>query len=842
MKREKHKEKNEKVDFSKIASEFEGLVQEYGRDAAVQFIHALKRRLETGESVRETIEEIDQSHTGAHTYKQAFLPYFLSQGVCVRADDGSLYIDEEQIREKFYQRSIKSNNKLYKKLPSVSRLHAFLYTFAGESGSFSGKQDLEVQERPVTYAPKDKYQALSPEWIRSQDFLLDPFQYLTYSQSNNVLEESYPMTVDGVTTFEVAIACYIYHPKYGAGKRENGKLLVKGSDGEYQNITGLWFNQWPGMKMRIDGEPYVFSHRVSKILETYGKNLEQFGILRADDFITNRTSFEDGMIVNTRRTGEVAIDGIRYTLGSAFGNKKVKIVRFDEKHVVVFSQHEEGAYIPEAFLTLYDRTDERVTKSHHERGTNHSVGKRKIELILFNEMGVKQEGESDQDYQKKQTKLQNFEAWHRTLDGLKRRYDITSSDMDDTTRFRLREIAQMVDCVGFVENCSKHMGVKESIQFLVSIGDISGVAEKVVKIASSFPEGENYALHQIYDSAIARNEVRSELHNAIADGRITNTQARHALFELDHRLIDLIDSLELQLRIGGLEGGEVSSAVEELITHKANNLDSFASVFRSAFRGADTINIEQIRGVEIEQKRGSELREEKKKILALAEENWKEVPTMKPVVLRALKEVLNSNSEKTRWHLLKKGKEIIGCARFDELKEGELYMGSVNVDSRYRGGAFGHALLQEIISKRAVGHRIHAHVYPSSSIASSYVERYGFVITGVEEVPLPQGGSEQGFTILRDDRLEEGLQSRELTVEEIISVHESESEDQLFYVKRYDLSRPKSRAGMIRDIARTKENNEVVTRFVVDPAKQSLRYVVIEKRQGEGEQLFELAS
>jgi len=131
-----------------------------------------------------------------------------------------------------------------------------------------------------------------------------------------------------------------------------------------------------------------------------------------------------------------------------------------------------------------------------------------------------------------------------------------------------------------------------------------------------------------------------------------------------------------------------------------------------------------------------------------------------------------------------------------------------SVDLEYRGGAIGDALFQNTLDVQARDHVIHMNVYPDSDVASTYIERYGFVITGIEDVLLPGGGREIGFKITRDDQINETYQ-REGPFRE------------------YDLSREKDK--LFSDVRSAKERGEVVTRFVGGQKNPSVRRVVFER-------------
>ena len=128
----------------------------------------------------------------------------------------------------------------------------------------------------------------------------------------------------------------------------------------------------------------------------------------------------------------------------------------------------------------------------------------------------------------------------------------------------------------------------------------------------------------------------------------------------------------------------------------------------------------------------------------------------------------------------------------------------------------GESLLANTVDLLARNHVIHANFYPDSLVGTSFVEDHGYVITGIEEVLLPDGGKEYGFRIMRDDTVNPMYAARHVKDRRDVSA------------EIYDLSKDKQR--LLDDVRAAEREHMVVTRFWADPAHPTKRHVVFESR------------
>lgn len=174
----------------------------------------------------------------------------------------------------------------------------------------------EVQPKYPLYFPRNANAALSPNALKD-DFYLGPWE-----MQNPRLTDKYPLrsAVKGsVSTWEAIATCLIYHPRYGAGERDetSGKLMVQYPGEETKRpISQSFFTDGhhyfgtPGrQRINIQGSPGLW---VAKRCQRMTKR----GLLYPEDFkIQASYQAEAQLGINPRplnKKGLVMVDRVRY--------------------------------------------------------------------------------------------------------------------------------------------------------------------------------------------------------------------------------------------------------------------------------------------------------------------------------------------------------------------------------------------------------------------------------------------------------------------------------------------------------------------------------------------------
>lgn len=95
-----------------------------------------------------------------------------------------------------------------------------------------------------------------------------------------------------------------------------------------------------------------------------------------------------------------------------------------------------------------------------------------------------------------------------------------------------------------------------------------------------------------------------------------------------------------------------------------------------------------------------------------------------------------TNGER-EFHIMKRGEDIIAFARFDELSDGNLYIGSLNVRPEIKSLTVGGAFLSHLIRQKNANHTLEAEAYSQNKMLPHYTGKFGFKIVG--EIPNYHG-------------------------------------------------------------------------------------------------------
>lgn len=161
------------------------------------------------------------------------------------------------------------------------------------------------------------------------------------------------------------------------------------------------------------------------------------------------------------------------------------------------------------------------------------------------------------------------------------------------------------------------------------------------------------------------------------------------------------------------------------------DLEVFVTLFSRLIQRGHPIDWQEIRNMSLAIKKPSDLsQEERSQMLAIVRLNYASSPFL-PYVVDAVASYTQDH-EHTEWTLLKHESTVLGMLRVDTKPDGTQYLGSVNIRSVARGSGMGERLLQEAISRSSEKGIMELHADPQTAIASTYVEKLGFTIRGVD--------------------------------------------------------------------------------------------------------------
>ncbi len=216
---------------------------------------------------------------------------------------------------------------------------------------------------------------------------------------------------------------------------------------------------------------------------------------------------------------------------------------------------------------------------------------------------------------------------------------------------------------------------------------------------------------------------------------------------------------------------DAAEALQQELERFRSDVVLFAAVFREATKGSKTAEFKEWKGVSLEtvdpQMLGTA---ERKKLFEGCKDvllaNWAEKGIdASAIALHGLEEGFEKKTNRTRLHLLRRDESVLAFVRFDErpdLGANALYAGSFNVDPAARGSSIGSAFFHETLKTEGKDHDIRAHVFVDDRVGTSYVEEFGFVITGVERDQATDGSTTDWFTIRRDESLNRKLKTKSI--------------------------------------------------------------------------------
>ena len=293
-----------------------------------------------------------------------------------------------------------------------------------------------------------------------------------------------------------------------------------------------------------------------------------------------------------------------------------------------------------------------------------------------------------------------------------------------------------------------------------------------------------------------------------------------------------------------LEKGEKIGSEEVLreLDHFQRDTVLFASMFKESAKGKSSIEFENIRGLSFEQKNPADLtNDEREEMLHILDENWRtQMPSVASFVRAGFEKKIDPANTATRFHVLKKNGKVIASVRFDErpdLGPNVLYGGSLNVSPELRGSALGESVMRKTVDDEARDHVIYADFFPEVAAGSMYVEQFRFVVVGVEEVKVEEGGaSERRLVIMRDDAINGSYRARqeEITRQQLIE-RGGENERDGIQVRRFEF--PKQKKEFVDAVDRATKNGLVMTRYFADEKDKNIRYVAFEPDLSASEEL-----
>jgi hypothetical protein len=701
------------------------------------------------------------------------------------------------------------------------------------------KEDWEQGKRqthPLFYHPAEPEHPFDPASIRHDN------SYLGYWDTNKGSQDrwsasEYPGSDPQADFKENALFALVYHPRYGHGYRdERGRLMVFDPiKQEHVPITSDWFVK----TMRAPfGNPQSGEgmYQPQAFLSKHAPQLEQLGLLKKEDFrgMTSQIGEETQGVRTERRhitsSGAVMLHGVSHYLGRRFGEEqdsrwKVYEIGTDLGGI---ARVKNGIETLTHTFRIFHEGDPRLKQHSFGKSQRGAAGAELTHVTPIEESQRHEQGEDVSAFADRVRQAEQFQTFISVSNDLWRNADVRLADLSPLTQSWVSDAVAKLDARkrADVYAFAKTYGL-EGVKTLLSAEAAGmGSADAIPALAARLGEPLMHAVIKRYAALLSLTEQTAE-------------QLGEELFSAEgaSRMPDRIALRNELLRRSAAVLTDAVRAAEDPRTAAENLMDSlgryerdmalFAAVFKTGFKGKADVRFEDFRGLELAQRRVSELTpEEYVRMLAIARENWNEEPTLKHLPAKALKNKLRDKNDNADFYLLKKDTEPIAFMRFDERPDGNLHAGSLNVDPALRGSAVGEAFLNACLDKAGNGKVIHADFFPGTRAGMMYVDRLGWAVTGVERVPVGNGADVARCVMRRDPAWKGHLRGRTENISNDYLMSLASAEHAPLRVERFLF--PQDEQRFMDSVERYSREGFVMSRYFHAPNQENTRYAVFE--------------
>lgn len=715
------------------------------------------------------------------------------------------------------------------------------------------KGDQKSDKEPPTpkdlfYNPASVEEAFSVEKIKRSEFLLGLWEVQgpsrdSYSDFHSELPED-----------EASIACFVYHPKFGDGKRdEQGNLLVKAGGDKYKKITADWLakesRNYQKTRNKTDGRGQLFRSPHSYLDSGHMPHLVKDGLLLAGDFRSTSVSAEKTSVyppkplVNPK--GYVMLnDGIRYTLGGEFGGQKNEagkprywVHRISEQLGGVVEVSDSGSKKLQYVFDLVKPGDPNLKMTESSTSSYLSVNKEHIDLRKNNQVG----GVNMVEDEKGDLVFELSGGRSMDIDS----YTQAKKELALETGVSLDKLSPYSQSVFLDFYNSATPSQKEEIYDFVKIYKEKGV--RVFTLLSIEPQSVDLVLSMAAANEIPQVALVFEKLNRFLELAENASKYAKDFYEEDKQFSD--DQLvgEEMLRrasrvLKEYAQGELGEDVGQLFL-ELDKIDEELNIFLASFK-ATKPELEDVKGIELSSSSVSDLsNEDKADMLEISKANWLGRGSAGEGVVSEFAEALETGQD-IRFYILKRDGEVVSFLRFEPVRNergniipGHEYAGSFNVDPNYRGSAIGGAMIEEVLNREAEKFVLEATVHPDITVGTKYVEDTGFAITRV--LPNYDNSGVTFFEIICDRKKNDKLATRKMSQQELIdlfkqqelqqelSINRSPDLDDDIIVHRFKCEEEKE--AILSTVNQLTGEGYLGSRYFIDPDDKDYRYYIFER-------------
>jgi len=293
--------------------------------------------------------------------------------------------------------------------------------------------------------------------------------------------------------------------------------------------------------------------------------------------------------------------------------------------------------------------------------------------------------------------------------------------------------------------------------------------DKILQIGKNLKPGPSHLVFaKIAELADLADKENQELAEKFYKDKEQGTDLSGARLELLKKAHQIIIDFSNELAESKEDNQERLNQLLSDLEKSKIEIDLLAAVLKSAKQQGQAVDFEQIKNLDLTVSGyGQDMADkDKQEVIAIARENWKQIPNMEKEVVEDLEDNLQDTRDQ-ECYILKYQGEIIGFIRFKDLGpdqqaglpprrsllkgtatdkqanrrgplrekdhetgQNQLYAGSLNIYKDLKGLQIGKYLMQETLAKKAEDNIIKATVSPRLPAGCYYIEKVGFVVNG----------------------------------------------------------------------------------------------------------------
>ncbi len=650
--------------------------------------------------------------------------------------DGRMVIDTEALLDGRFQAHFRKNGKITAQAEPYMRKSgnavSSLLATTFESTPVISRADYDeelrtgipAQPRTLMYDPHTPEEAFTIGTIKNSDFHVAGWEF---GQNYSTSPFTAPQKEGDANFFETSIAALLYHPKYGNGHRDpKGKLQVWWpSKKAFRPISADWFREFRAFgsynldSASITGSPLVF-------LRTNAPELLRRGLIRSSDFVVTAgsESYERQRFRRPIRRGVVMIEGISYFIGKTKEFENAEVVILMPGIAGIITQDSLSKYPTLTYtFALLRRDNPDLTLWKQGKNTYGYAGKGTFEMKPFQaeEYIIRKSEESDDAYALRvRRSIQDINFLLQFSDRISTETGVNIAKLKfgeqniiaDSVREQKEKPERMIK---FIETFKL-----PGLRTFLALEEDKSLGRDILAYGEQNPDAAKEVFSKYDEILKAAMGVREKVADYFKNSRRLNNQELNSITQTltkkAHELLARFVRSDKDLH-------------ESDVVSRLHAIQSEILVFAATFKVASAeqnLEFGDIRDVRLEMKDALELTEDERKEMEriLLGNRTHHTAERRQITARNFRTAAENPG--STFYILKNNTTTIAFLRFEDLPNGNRYVGHFNVSPEIRGSAIGSALFRATIEKEGTDRDIELVVDPANPMATHYEKDFGF--------------------------------------------------------------------------------------------------------------------